>query len=729
MKTIHIIFPDKSKKSIDLDNVIEELYYNLGTINKKKYNSKELISIKKELSKSDKYLPLYDIYSKNFYIINSDNVYNRTMFFHYRVPTEKIIKRLNSTLKQFTDKALDSYKEKIIKNLNFIENFDLITLEKNYFKLFYLSQPLTSELTSCIKPSFIPFITTKPYYTKSELINLGLNMNLKLDDNIENICKVVSENDINSNTILSHQMYIKQYSKAYIQLYSLLGSSYWNFYIRNKKCTYDKHDEDHIFRLYNIIKEAPKLDKQYWVYRFVDNDEYLSHLKVGDIFSEESFISCTRNPFYNTQNNIFGFILIKILLPKGKIGTGLCIESYSLFPEEEEILLNPSNLKLVSKDEKFHYYHPNSKASKKIKKLYVFEYVEMGKLPVSKNYELPKDEIPTINWLKDNLKGDDFASRVYYFYRSVLPTYNNKRYFKTMIDSKVYLFSALYLDDNPIYEQYFFLQKQSNIGKEEIYFVLHDDVTGDILLLIELRDIISVNYIHRFTGSVKLPFSDDDLILFLASMAHYFGISQVLIHDEYQSYKKISEKLLVNTDSDIFNQDNPDNHVISLYSGDFRYYNADLINHIEKKDKRFSNIPGIKFNLKSHHFQRFSKILANDIFQDLEKSPLYNILVKLNKEKQYNLLEYYIYIHYNYFYLITELNNLIINYDIDIFADIKTNPWTNSYIILNSEEYLFEKKLISTIKTFRSNIFQNYLLKLGQEHKKLSFNNYRLGLL
>lgn len=101
----------------------------------------------------------------------------------------------------------------------------------------------------------------------------------------------------------------------------------------------------------------------------------------------------------------------------------------------------------------------------------------------------------------------------------------------------------------------------------------------------------------------------------------------------------------------------------------------------------------------------------------------------MSKEKEYNLLDYYLYIHKNYFYLIKELNGLIINYDIDIFQNIKTNPWTNSYIILNSDEYLFEKKIISTIKTFKSNIFQNYLLKLSVEYKKLSFNKYRLGLL
>ena len=136
MKSIHVIFPDKSLKSIDFDNIYHELYYNLGMINKDKYSAKEYKDLKIQISKNDKFLPLYDIFSKNFYIINSENIYNRVHHFHYRVPTTEIIERLQKTLISFTDKTLESYKEKILKNINFIKNFDLDTLEKNYYKLF-----------------------------------------------------------------------------------------------------------------------------------------------------------------------------------------------------------------------------------------------------------------------------------------------------------------------------------------------------------------------------------------------------------------------------------------------------------------------------------------------------------------------------------------------------------------------------------------------------------------
>ena len=156
------------------------------------------------------------------------------------------------------------------------------------------------------------------------------------------------------------------------------------------------------------------------------------------------------------------------------------------------------------------------------------------------------NQIPKIDWLNTVLDGDDFASKVYYFYRILLPIYNNKRYFYSKIGNKTYLFQAFFLDNNSVYEKYFFLQKKNDsLNKsiqEQIYFILQDEETGEINLLIELRDIISVNFIHRFLGSKDI-FLDEDLIHFLSSMAKYFSIDQVIIHNTYKSYYEIASKL------------------------------------------------------------------------------------------------------------------------------------------------------------------------------------------
>lgn len=712
----------------DAQKVITEMYYKLAKIE----NLTD--EIKNYLSSNTDLIPLYDVFSKNLYIINSENVYNRVTNYHYRLPDKKIVSSIEKSLININpdDPLTSAFHDKLLKNLNFIKNFDLDILEKTYYKLFYLSQPETFDLTSCIKPSFVPFLTNKPYYTKSELVNLGLNMGLTLSDDLSKVCKLVSDSDITSDTILNHQQYIKKCHKSYIQLYTLLGSYYWNQYLRLNNLFRDLFLEEQIKTLYNIVKDSPPLDKDYWVYRFIENDDYLSSVKIGSYFLEESFISATRNPFYDVKNNVFGFILIKIKLPKNIKGVGLCIETYSLFPHEEEILLNPSKLKLLSIDTNYKYYHPDTRASKKIQKMYTFEYIEM--LPLKNTEEYSDDEkvIPNIDFLHSENKGDDFPSKLYYFFNNMILTRNNKKYFKTEIGNKEYLFQAFYLNHNLIYEKYFFLLKQDDKHREVMYLILQDEKSGEIYLLIELRDTISVNYIHRFIGTPDVcPFLDEDLILFLSKLSHFFGINEVIIHDRYKSYDKISNDIIKKYNSENNNiLSVNDNHIISLFSGDFKYYNVNLILSIEQKGLIFNNIPGLSFNLKQHHFQRFSKINALDIFSDIEKSPLYNILIKQNKfsNHELNILEFYIFIHYNYFYFIKELNKLIIDYDTIIYKNQLINPWINSYSILNSEEYLFDKGIIKSVKLFKTNLFQDYLMKLNEEQKRMTNNNYRLGL-
>ena len=99
----------------------------------------------------------------------------------------------------------------------------------------------------------------------------------------------------------------------------------------------------------NLFKNAPGFENAkgigdtYTVYRFVDDDSYFGNINVGDIYQDPSFTSTTRNPYYYKENYTFGYILIKINLPLKTQGIGLCIESYSNFPNEEEIILTPKS--------------------------------------------------------------------------------------------------------------------------------------------------------------------------------------------------------------------------------------------------------------------------------------------------------------------------------------------------------------------------------------------------
>jgi hypothetical protein len=612
------------------------------------------------------------------------------------------------------------YIEKLEKNIRFMSNFNIKILNKTFYKLFYLKQPITNEITTCLKPSFIPFLKSSPYYTKSELINLALNMNLKIDNIGKGICKKIKENDISSKIILQHQIYIEEnVCKSYIQLYTLLGSFYWNSYLRNFNRIQDVFLEKQINNLFYIIEKAPEFDKEYYLYRFIQDDSYLTHLKIGDIYEETSFISTTRNPFYDVKNNYFGFILIKIKIPKNVEGIGLLIESYSLFPQEEEILLNPARLKLKSINNDFYYYHTNIQASKQIKKKYEFEFIESIKEKPTTNltYTNEYNTIPKINLLELTLSGNDFTSKVYHFYNSILPKYNECRYFYSEINNYDYLFQVFYLDYSPVYEKYFFIQQ--TFKKNLIFIVLQDENTGQLILLIEIRDIICVNYINKYIGSKEI-FNETDLIKFVSLLGHFFGISEIIIHNTFKSYYDISKKLINNYNFNNYN--NPDNHVISLYSGDFTYYNNDLINFMNLNFDKFQNIPGLKCNLKKHHIISLKKINVLQLFKNIEKTPLYNILLKNNID---NLLDFYLFIHNNYFYLLPELLNIIAFFNNDIFKDNESNPWINTFYTLQSQQFLFESNIIPIINIYATNIFNDYIYKLNNENNNISKNRYR----
>src|SRR4029077_5822957 len=112
---------------------------------------------------------------------------------------------------------------------------------------------------------------------------------------------------------------------------------FMNSYMRNldKSAYYNEMLHNNIKKLWAVIKKCPAFDKEYILYRFVTDDSYISNLNVGDIFIDKGFMSTTRDPFYKSSEYKFGFILIKIKIPKNIKGVGLSIESFSNFSSEQ----------------------------------------------------------------------------------------------------------------------------------------------------------------------------------------------------------------------------------------------------------------------------------------------------------------------------------------------------------------------------------------------------------
>lgn len=702
-----------NNKLVDIkdSDVLYNLYYKLATLptkkllkSKKSNIDKYLSELKIQISKLDNLIPLYDIFSKNIYLIKPEEIYDSVIHLYYRPLTKKLYEYLQSI--KTDDKT---YKEKLEKNINFMENFDLNVLEETYIKTFYYqSNKIGKNFTLCIKPSFLPFVNINPYYNRDELINLGLNLKIIKPDEtyydekrLLQLCDKVSQDDIDSDTLLNHYLFIQFNNlQYYIKYYSFMGSYQMNYYIRNNSVK-DKFIEKNINQFHSIISKSPAFNDTYYVYRLINNDDFLQNVKIGGIFEDKSFMSTSRNPFYNPVRNAFGLILMKIKLPKNKQGVGLCIENYSLFPEEQEIILNPCRLKLVSKDDTI-YYHTDKKAQRSIKTKYEFIYVEPIPLDInkiSKNYDSELD-IPIIDLYNTKISGVKVEDKLNNF-SNLLPLINTCKRFYVEVNKKQYLFSVNKMADKRIYEKFFFLQKKKyseNDIIEELYITYQDESTGEILLMIEIKDVISVNYLQKFTGCNK-EFNDNDLLELISGFSKLFQLYQVVIHP---NYKPFSTFINIKPEEYHYVIDNiTDYHQVQKLSANIKIFNNDLMNYLIMKKNRFESI-NVKMNFKKGLLDKLKNIKVKEVFNE-ENYEIYSLI---KKESLANLNELIIFFYKNYFYLLDKVITQINKYfDNELILN-------NLYYVFNSGTYLFEKQIISYAITDDIDLLSNYLTKL-----------------
>lgn len=702
-----------NNKLVDIkdSDVLYNLYYKLATLptkkllkSKKSNIDKYLSELKIQISKLDNLIPLYDIFSKNIYLIKPEEIYDSVIHLYYRPLTKKLYEYLQSI--KTDDKT---YKEKLEKNINFMENFDLNVLEETYIKTFYYqSNKIGKNFTLCIKPSFLPFVNINPYYNRDELINLGLNLKIIKPDEtyydekrLLQLCDKVSQDDIDSDTLLNHYLFIQFNNlQYYIKYYSFMGSYQMNYYIRNNSVK-DKFIEKNINQFHSIISKSPGFNDTYYVYRLINNDDFLQNVKIGGIFEDKSFMSTSRNPFYNPVRNAFGLILMKIKLPKNKQGVGLCIENYSLFPEEQEIILNPCRLKLVSKDDTI-YYHTDKKAQRSIKTKYEFIYVEPIPLDInkiSKNYDSELD-IPIIDLYNTKISGVKVEDKLNNF-SNLLPLVNTCKRFYVEVNKKQYLFSVNKMADKRIYEKFFFLQKKKyseNDIIEELYITYQDESTGEILLMIEIKDVISVNYLQKFTGCNK-EFNDNDLLELISGFSKLFQLYQVVIHP---NYKPFSTFINIKPEEYHYVIDNiTDYHQVQKLSANIKIFNNDLMNYLIMKKNRFESI-NVKMNFKKGLLDKLKNIKVKEVFNE-ENYEIYSLI---KKESLANLNELIIFFYKNYFYLLDKVITQINKYfDNELILN-------NLYYVFNSGTYLFEKQIISYAITDDIDLLSSYLTKL-----------------
>lgn len=688
------------EEKIEEKDIIHSLYYLTHRLPKLSNNN--LTEIKQEISRISNLCPLYDIYTDNLYLISQDNLYNSVFNKYYRFPTIKLLNNLkiqynyNKKLLKNSNEMTDTYKKLLERTnskykliLTFMNNFDNNILLDTYIKSLYNTKELGKSITLCKKPSFLPnFKYIKPYFTKDEIINTSLNNNLiqqaKIEtltnNNIRELCNNIKENDINYINLINHHNYIvNKKAIGLVQYYSIQGSFIINEYLRNDNIDGYNFYNEIINSLNNLIINAPKFNKDYILYRFVNDDMFLNSMEVGDIYTEKGYMSTTRNPFYKQtiKNNTFGWILLKIKMPKEI--SALCIETLSFFPLEQEIIFHPgTQMKLISKNKKYLYHHTDKKIQNKIKKKYEFEIINnIDFIQKKETY----NDIPLVSFL-------NISNNIYNYTNKdniikLINNYSNKfNQFYTKIDKINFLITVEEYNSTENYKKLYAIT--TNNG-----FCLYCIYKNHQIFNIEIgENEMFVNYNIKYS-SIELHniINPSKFLRFIAEVSYYFSVDTVIIYTDYISCDYLFKN---------------EKNKIPKISGVFCY---DIYNYIKNNTKKYKN----KYISPAFDY----KLL--DLLKEINVS---DILSKTNKDNTYNTI-YYI---YNKIYKLDHIENDIASFYIwlvenncyyldDLLNDlskipryINKNPFINDFYIFNAKDYLISKKIITN---FNENIYEN----------------------
>lgn len=529
-----------------------KLIDDIFSLKKKLKNKKD----KEKLSKYQEIIPLYDIYSHLIYPIKFMDVEINLLDNHYRFITKTQKKILENYLKKVSDvKKLSEdeqeFKNKMEYNLKIIDNYDLDILEETSIKSFYLgSDKLGQSISVCRRKSFHPSLNhLNPYYTLNELIKMGQNNKL-IKNNISpielqdeelhyKICKNISRNDIKYKEILNHTKYLQDYENE-IKFFSIFGSFFINqnlrYYNSNKSIMGIPFPEylDYGTYINEIFQKSPGLENDYFLYRFIQNDDFIKNLKIGETFVEGGILSTTRNPFYSPDElKNFGMILLKITIPKN-YDKLLLVEGISAFPFEQEIIFAPfTRMKLISKDNDFMYHHTNTKIEKSITKRYHFEVINQGEYPKIPRFE-PKN-LPIVS-LESKLFAPTMQERIKEF---ILNFTSKNNLFQLRLNKKLITFYAKIFDSTDAYENIFSQRDDNGLA-------LYCFDNYSMKYCIEISKNLVLNYQGRFFPD-SYDLSEDETIELLGIFGKLFSKTTSKFYFDYTKNNNLTYcKLLDN---------------------------------------------------------------------------------------------------------------------------------------------------------------------------------------
>lgn len=694
-KYINIINPNKILESDSISELIDLLYDGDAKISTV-YQQSELAAIKKLIAKFDEKIPLYDIASNMIYLVHRENVYIRITHDNYRFVDENFF---NDLVELKSDLPNDKF------NVEFLSNYDMIALQKTYMRIFYESFVLNNYITNCQRPSYRSGMEhIKPYYSTRELYYLGLDWELIDKVNLTNnelrdLCKIIRKYDIPSQTLLDHQIYIYD-NKAIglVKNYSLNGSYYINRYLRETKCCVrSKQDfalirnpdlENQIDLMNKLVCKSPAFLVDHVVYRFIESDKFLAGLKIGDIYTDPSFMSTTRNPFYYQENYAFGHILLKIKIPANIVGVGLSVESYSNFPLEEEIILPPTSRfrldRLVDIGKEKYQHILNKFVLKKYEFTWVGnDYIDTGSIniEIADSFDPPIQTVSFIDLIDDiNIEYTAMGDRLKYFKDNYLNVNNQ---FKCKIGQTEYLFNVLSYNSTNVYKPYYYLEVPDGICITTTH-----PIYGNINLIIELGSEIHVNYYFKYSVSDKfIQLDSTEWIEWLSSLAYVLGSKSIVIHSDYHLKYDKKDKL-----------DEKINKTRYTYSDDIYQY-------MVSSKKRFDKFIEITPKFDYYQIDYLDQIKTFDLIKISDRNELYKI-AKINNLDTIKKL--YIYVIESNPKLINTLECKIA----EIFSNPELNPIGNISYNLDILGYLYNRSMIKQIPSDK-----DFLSKKGSFRK------------
>ncbi len=630
---------------------------------------------KNELSNLDYTIfPLYDITTNNIYLIDKENIYSRIVNENYRFPDLFILEYLKSKVGLYTEEVSkiendeDNYLvllkiSNIKKSIEFLNFFNLEILKEKFIKIFdEFGKSKYKEFTSCIRPSYTNILPNtyyiKPYFSLDELKKNNIIYNDNKNQE-EDLCLKSVMRDIHYSKLIRHQKHIIENNGAGIlQYYSLIGSYLINNYLRELYPNNKYNNEvlnDIITKFWKIIITAPSFDEDFYIYRFINDDSFLSEIKLGDIFKDKGFLSCTRDPYYTSEYYNFGSILMKIKVPKNKIGMGLCLELFSHFGREQEILLAPNTpLKLVQIDDNVKYEHTNMDITIKLKKKYEFHIMD-----TSNDIKLPKKidiDIKTIDNIININNTDSFDDL-----KETYLNENNQVKLKIGHNTKLITIDKIRVSESYTTKVYYAGKEDESSTEEIVIYYINNN---EIIFFIEIvkendkNDIfVNLNNYHNYSNQrIEDNFSINDFFIFLKKIGKYFNCDEIVLSCDFISCEYFKDQSKLNKIIDDYKD---------ILGGNF---NLEIYNYFKYKKIRFSEyikkdiiIPLFDIE-KLEKYNTLDMVNLINLSDSIELKQIYQSY-KTYLNKEITVKEFFIYIKENKCFLTSELSYIISLYE------------------------------------------------------------------